>query len=155
MVPATWCPRWRNTIKSTWVCTVISRYSSWYDHRCQTPRDKRILCTLLFPSYLLHHSGATSVCFIQSPLTSGPITVRQYCWELITVSWVRWKWEILFLEQDSNPWNCKSLQLHTYRQWPYIYIHGVGSTTIQCIACTAPWSWHHCCGCDENGKYCA
>ena len=35
-----------------------------------------------------------------------------------------------------------SLLMHTitYRQWPFIDIHRVGSTTIQCIACTGSWS---------------
>ena len=30
--------------------------------------------------------------------------------------------------------------LHSYRQWPYIYIHRVDSTTIYPIACTGSWS---------------
>ena len=51
-------------------------------------------------------------------------------------------------------WDCKfceCLQLHTYR--PHIYIHRVGSTTTQGICRSGCWSWHHCHGCDENGKY--
>ena len=45
--------------------------------------------------------------------------------------------------------------MHAYRQWPYIYIHRVGSITIQCIAWTGSWSWYPCYGCEENGKYLA
>ena len=47
----------------------------------------------------------------------------------------------------------------------YNYIHtgngltdtymGVGSTTMQHLACIGSWSWHQSHGCSENGKYCA
>ena len=37
----------------------------------------------------------------------------------------------------------------------HINIQRVGSTTTQGMACTGSWSWHQCCGWDENGKYCA
>ena len=40
----------------------------------------------------------------------------------------------------------------TYRQWTYIYIYRVGSTTIHCIACPGSWSWCECHGCDETGN---
>ena len=59
---------------------------------------------------------------------------------------------------QSSSWNCKSFNaynsIHTYIHWSYTYIHGIGSTTIQHVACTASWSWKQCHCCDENGKYC-
>ena len=42
----------------------------------------------------------------------------------------------------SSPLNYKSFNAYNYI--PYIYIHRVGSSTIQHKACTVSWSWHQC-----------
>ena len=57
----------------------------------------------------------------------------------------------------SSPCNCKSFNVYNYIHTcnDLIYIHRVGSTTRQCVACTGSWSQHQCRGCDENEKYCA
>ena len=39
----------------------------------------------------------------------------------------------------SPPWNCKSFNVYNYIH-TYIYMHRVGSTTIQGIDCTGLWS---------------
>ena len=84
----------------------------------------------------------------------------------LILSWVWWQWEILCLEWQSNPhflrsgyvapcqrsqcrilssspWNFTSFNAYNYNtgnDHTYIYIHRVGSTIIQCAACTGSWS---------------